>query len=344
MNPAKTKILIVKIGAIGDAVMALSMINEIDERYPDAEITWLCGDIISPLIKSITRINIVIVLNENKLLAGSKLEQISVILKTWIKLLFKNYDLVINAHRDKRYDLLLLTTFKKEYRSFTGKERKNQLVQGRYHAAEYARLINNADDWKITEPVFPKIQIPQEPKIEKLIGESNGSRIILTPGGAQNLINGGAQRKWPIENYVLLAKTMIEKYNNTKIILAGSENDKYAGNSFNKLPVVNLIGKTTLTDIISLYNRCKLLITHDTGLLHLAKLSGIYTIALFGPVNPVERIGINERIDAIWLGNELPCSPCYNGKSFADCENNICMKNISVDMIFKKVTRILESN
>lgn len=344
MIPAKTKVLIVKIGAIGDAVMALSMINEIDKKYPDAEITWLCGEIISPLIKSIGRINKVIVLNDNRLLAGSIAGQISVILKTWIKMFLKNFDLVINAHRDKRYDLLLLTTFKKEYRSFTGKDRKNQLVQGRYHAIEYARLIHNVDNWRISEPVFPEIKISQKSDIENLIGESKGNRIILTPGGAQNLINGGIQRKWPIENYALLAKTLIEKFNNTTIIVVGAEQDKYVGNSFNKLPVVNLIGKTTLTDIISLYNRCNLLITHDTGLLHLAKLSNIYTIALFGPVNPIERIGKNEKIEAIWLGNELPCSPCYNGKSFADCENNICMKNISVDMIIKKVVKILEKN
>ena len=53
MNPAKTKILIVKIGAIGDAVMALSMIHEIEVKYPNAEITWLCGEIISPIIRSV---------------------------------------------------------------------------------------------------------------------------------------------------------------------------------------------------------------------------------------------------------------------------------------------------
>jgi heptosyltransferase-2 len=344
MNPAKTKVLIVKIGAIGDAVMALSMINEIDKRYPEAEITWLCGDIISPLIKSFSRINKVVTLNENKLLVGSKIEQFSVILKIWTKLFLRRFDLAVNAHRDKRYDLLLLTAIKKEYKSFTGKDRKNQLVQGRYHAVEYARLIHMEDDWKISEPVFPKIQISKAPEIERLIGESKGWKIILTPGGAQNLINGGIQRKWPIENYVLLAEKLIEKYSNAAIILAGSEHDKYAGNSFNKLPVVNLIGKTILTDIINLYNMSNLLITHDTGLLHLAKLSDIYTIALFGPVNPVERIGKNEKIDAIWLGNELPCSPCYNGKSFADCENNVCMKNITVDMVIKKAAKLLESN
>ena len=85
MKQGKTKILIVKIGAIGDAVMSLSMINEIDKKYPGSEITWLCGNIISPLISSIPRINNVVPLNEKKLLTGTKFEQAKVLFKVWIK-------------------------------------------------------------------------------------------------------------------------------------------------------------------------------------------------------------------------------------------------------------------
>ncbi len=342
MKQGKVKILIVKIGAIGDAVMSFSMINEIDKKYPASEITWLCGNIIFPLISSISRINNVVSLDEKKLLTGTKFEQATVLWKVWMKLFLNKFDLVINAQRDKRYDLLVLTTIKKEYRSFTGKERKNQLVQGRYHAAEYARLIHNIDDWEIHEPVIPKINPPYDKDIDEIIAKSKKKRIILTPGGAQNIINGGIQRKWPVEYYKMLAKALIERYDDCSIILAGSKDDEYALSSFKDLPVINLIGKTTLVNLIYLYNKCSLLITHDTGLLHIAKLSDINTIALFGPVNPVERVGKNDKIDCIWIGNDLPCSPCYNGKSFADCENNICMKNISVETVFNKAVKILE--
>ena len=342
MNPEKTKILIVKIGAIGDSVMALSMIHEIEVKYPDAEITWLCGEIILPLIKSVQRIDKIITLDENKLLAGSKIEQFTVILKVWTKLLFRKFDLVVNAHRDRRYDLLVLSTLKKEYRSFTRRGRNYQLVQGRYHAVEYARLIHNMDDWEMPESVFPQITVGQVKFIDKLLAESNNKRIILTPGGAQNIINDGIQRKWPTENYSLLAKMLLEKIDNCSIIIAGSKNDEQVLDTFKNLPLINLIGKTSLADLIYLYNGCNLLITHDTGLMHIAKLSEIHSIALFGPVNPVERVGKNERIETIWLGNELPCSPCYNGKSFAECANNICMKNISVNMVFERAIKVLK--
>ena len=342
MKPAKKKILIVKIGAIGDAVMALSMIHEIDKKYSDSEITWLCGGIISPLIKSVRQISEVITLDENKLLSGSKIEQFVVVFTVWIKLFLRKFDLVINAHSDKRYNFLVFTTIKNEYKSFSGKNRKNQLVKGRYHAVEYARLIHGMDNWKMPEPVFPKIIPTQVNHIDELLGELKNKKIILTPGGAQNIINDGIQRKWPTENYSLLTKVLLEKIDRCSIIIVGSKSDEYVVDSFKNLPVINLIGKTSLTDLIYLYNKCNLLITHDTGLMHIAKLSDIRSIALFGPVNPIERVGKNEKIEIIWPGKDLPCSPCYDGKSFADCENNICMKNISVKIVFDQTVELLE--
>ncbi|MHB1685931.1 MAG: glycosyltransferase family 9 protein [Ignavibacteriaceae bacterium] len=317
--------------------MALSMLHEIDKKYPDAEITWICGKVIAPLINSVERINTVIVIDDYKLLKGSFLDRLNVISKIWFRLALKKYDIVINAYRNKGYELLTLTVIKKALKSFSGKDRKNQMVPGRYHAAEYARLIHEIDDWQMPEPVIPKINPPPDSEIAELVEKFKTLKIILTPGGAQNLINGGIQRRWSIEHYYLLAKSLITKFDNCSIILAGSKDDELACSIFKDLPVISLIGKTTLLSLINLYKRCDLLITHDTGLLHIAKLTDIHTIALFGPVNPVERTGKDEKIDSIWIGNELPCSPCYNGKSFADCKNNICMKNISVEMVLNKI-------
>ncbi len=324
--------------------MALSMLHEIDQKYPGAEITWICGKIIAPLITSFERINKVVIVDDYKLLKGNFLNRLSVIFSVWSKLAFKKFDLVINAYRNKSYVLFTLTAFKSELKSFGGNDRKNQMVLGRYHASEYARLIHEIDDWKIPEPVIPKINPPVSTEIKSVIEKIGSPKIILTPGGAQNLINGGAQRRWPAEHYYLLTKALLQKFKSCSIILAGSKEDEWASNSFNDLPVINLIGKTSLISLLYLYKQCDLLVTHDTGLLHLAKLTDINAVALFGPVNPVERIGTNENIESIWLGNDLSCSPCYNGKSFSDCSNNICMKNISVEMVLNKIETTLKKS
>jgi heptosyltransferase II len=341
MNSGKRKILIIKVGAIGDAIMALSMLNEIDKKYPDAEITWICGKIIAPLIKSFERINKVIVIDDFELLRGSFLSRLKVLSRMWRLLAFKRYDIAISAYKNRGYKLLALTAIKKEFRSFSDKGRKNQMVKGRYHASEYARLINGLDNWQIQEPVLPVITLSPNSIIDERIDKLNHPRFILVPAGAKNLINGGLQRRWPVEYYALLAKNLIAKYKDCSIILAGSKDDSWAYESFKDLPVTNLIGETTLIDVIYLYNKCDILITHDTGLFHLAKLSTIKAVALFGPVNPMEMAGNHKNINIIWKGWELPCSPCYDGKSFAGCSNNICMKNISVEMVLEKIADII---
>jgi heptosyltransferase-2 len=342
MPKNRKKILIIKIGAIGDAVMALSMLYEIDKKYPGAEITWICGNIIAPLIKNFDRINRVIVVDDFGLLTGNFFLRLKVLCKVWALLAFKRYDIVINAYKNKGYGLLALTAVKKEIRSFSGNTRQNQLVKVRYHAEEYARLVHGIDDWQTPEPVLPKISLKANIRIDNFTNKLERPRFILVPAGAKNLINGGLQRRWPVEYYSSLAEKLVSKYKNCAIILAGSKDDNWAYEYFKALPVINLIGETELLDLIYLYNKCDMLITHDTGLFHFAKFTDIKTITLFGPVNPMEMAGNYQNITWIWKGAELPCSPCYDGKSFADCSNNICMKNISVNMVMEKVEEILK--
>jgi len=211
-------------------------------------------------------------------------------------------------------------------------------VPGRYHTIEYIRTISGTNNYQIQEPVYPKLHLALNKKFRTTFPPDK-MKIILTPGGAQNLINGGQLRRWGIESYAELAERFYAE--GFEIYLIGSSSDEWVLEFFKKIPVTSLIGQTTLTDVISVYNACDLLVCHDTGLMHLAKLTNIKTIALFGPVNPKERVGKNENICTIWKGEHLYCSPCYNGKSFSDCSNNICMKNISTEEVFSFARNLL---
>jgi len=101
-NKSEKKILVVKLGAIGDVVMSLAMINEIDKKYPAARITWMVGKTVGPLINSIPRIDEVIIINDSDLLTGNPVKKFTVLFKIWIKLFGERYDLIITAYKDKR--------------------------------------------------------------------------------------------------------------------------------------------------------------------------------------------------------------------------------------------------
>jgi heptosyltransferase-2 len=332
-NNSKKKILVVKLGAIGDVVMSLAMINEIEIKYPEARITWIAGKTVEPLINSIPRIDEAIIVNDSDLLAGNSVKKLIVLFKIWIKLFGKRYDLILTPYKDKRYKLLTLTALSKVKKDFVGKVRQTTLIHGRYHALEYMRLINETDDWQMRAATFPECNIIPSQDLEGEFSQTLTltKRVVLAPGGSRNLLNDTDVRRWPTENYVKVTKELIK--HEVTVLIVGSESDSWVSKYFEDIPVVNLIGKTSITDVVFIYNNCNLLITHDTGLLHLAKLSGIYTIALFGPVDPQWRVGINENIKTLWGGENLNCAPCYDGKNFAECNNNICMKNINPESV-----------
>jgi len=330
-NKSKKKILVVKLGAIGDVVMSLAMINEIDKKYPGARITWVAGKIVEPLINSISRIDEAIIINDSDLLTGNPVKRFIVLFKMWLKLFGKRYDLIITAYKDKRYKLLTLTALGKVKKDFFGKMRQSTLTHGRYHALEYMRLINDTDDWQMRAASFPECDIIPSPNLESAFLKPGTKCVAMAPGGSKNLLVDTEHRRWPVENYVQVAKDLINR--KITVIIIGADSDSWVSEYFKNTPVVNLIGKTSITDVIYIYKNCHLLISHDTGLLHLAKLSGIHIIALFGPVDPRWMVGKNENIKTIWGGEYLYCAPCYNGKTFAECDNNICMKNINPESV-----------
>ncbi len=113
--------LIIKIGAIGDVVMALPMIKACGGR-----VTCVCGKIVRPLIKA----DEVIEVDEKKLLKGNIWE----LFKIWRKLGFRKFDLIIIAHKDWRYRLIPLF--------IRGEKRVFKPKPGQYHAQAYLAMLD----------------------------------------------------------------------------------------------------------------------------------------------------------------------------------------------------------
>lgn len=330
-SAGREKILIVKLGALGDAAMALPMIEAIRNQYPDAEITWLCGNTIEPLLKLVNGIDRLIAIDDAKLFKGSLAERLKIIAGCWSIFAFMKFDIVFTPYRDKRYKLLSLTARKVQSRSFMGSDRLNSIIPGRCHSIEYVKLVTGCDDSEITNPVYPKVNVAPSPAIDSIFTDKKSKYIALVPGGAKNLLNEDSLRNWPIGQYKELAKKLID--GGYKIIILGAKSDEWVLESFKDIEVISLVSKTSIPELMYVLAKVNLLISHDTGILHLGKLVKTKSVGLFGPVNPFERIGKDENIRFIWEAKYLPCAPCYNGKVFADCKNNLCMKNITVEKV-----------
>ena len=92
---------------------------------------------------------------------------------------------------------------------------------------------------------------------------------------------------------------------------------------------INLAGKTTLRQAAALIERARLVLTHDSGPMHMADALGRPLVALIGPTNPV-RTGPYSQPDAV-IRADLPCMPCYIKRLDRCPQNHACMKDLNVD-------------
>ena len=107
------------------------------------------------------------------------------------------------------------------------------------------------------------------------------------------------------------------------------------------LPVTDLIGTLTLPQTLALLDSGTLLVTHDTGPLHLAGITSAAIVALFGPTDPRGRLPQRPGTIALWGGESLPCRPCYDGHTFAACPRNDCIRQLTPDLVLIEILQML---
>lgn len=157
--------------------------------------------------------------------------------------------------------------------------------------------------------------------------------IGINPGAAY-----GSSKRWFPERYGNVARSIIKKYK-CKIIVFGSQKETDIANeiaSVAEAHVLNLAGKTTVRELMAFISRCRLLITNDSGPMHIAAALGIPVTAIFGSTDPVKSGPLGE--GHIVIKKDVSCSPCF----LRTCPTDLkCMDMISVDDVLEGVAKVL---
>lgn len=149
-------------------------------------------------------------------------------------------------------------------------------------------------------------------------------QILLAPGGAGNASD--RMRQWPLEYYVRLAGMLCR--HGYSIGITGMDKAGTLEEAFQKVPVTSFVNRTDLPDLLHLLRGTRLLITHDSGPVHLMALCGGVCLSLFGPTLACEKVFPSSRSLVLHCPDVLPCMPCYDGKTYADCAARTCMQSI----------------
>lgn len=333
------RILIVKFGAIGDVLMAVPAAHAL--HLMGYAIEWVCGRGVAPLLAHYPWIK-TFVLDDHALIAGTPIERLLSIWNLWRILAVRRYALCATLYYDSRYRVLSLPVLAKRRLRLSPSKRASSLMPGRHHTDEYLRvmitaLFDQADGERpsVLAPV-PMLALPAT----SLPAQTGVRRIILSPAGARNSLRDDPLRRWPLLSYVELARMLLQEGH--EVVLIGGPDDRWAVESFKALPVVNTIGTLSLTETLALLDSGDVFVTHDTGPLHLAGVTGVSIVSLFGPTDAHTRFPRRHGSIAIWGGEGFACRPCYDGRDYASCGNNGCIQQVTVNKVSEMVQRLLD--
>lgn len=163
--------------------------------------------------------------------------------------------------------------------------------------------------------------------------EEGGLRIGICAGAEY-----GPAKRWPLERFAEVIKLVTQTQPAARWAFFGAPGEAKMGEQLSQLVGEsakhdNLVGKTRLAGLITELRRCHLLVTNDTGTMHLAAALGVPTVSIFGSTEPVLTGPLGDRHTVI--RHQMPCSPCFKRECpFGHYE---CMTRITPEQVARAV-------
>ena len=319
--PIPKKILIIRFGAIGDVVHTTNVYRSIKASYPNSKIHYLTSKVPSELLINDKDLDRVWVIDPKKIKFNSGY------VKEYAKnLRAEKFDCVIN----------LQPSFKSKYliSKIGVKRRLNYKKKNEIHAV--------TNFWKTAYNAIPNLNELQNTqifldenictKVKKEIESYPRPYIILNVGGMHSPRQG---RVYPVEKWVELGNKLQDKFNGT-IFITGLDEDKNELKELEQIKnSVSFVGKMSLLETASLTKQVDLMVSGDSGPLHIAMALGVKTIGLYGSMPPA-RSGCYGYTGSC-IVSDYHCAPCNKRKcKYLKKTKELyapCMKAIDVEKV-----------
>ncbi len=348
------KILIVKLSAIGDVIHTLPALTALHRHYPDAQIDWLVEDGAADLVQGHAALSRALVWRRREfvklLKAGRLFSAVRLFLSVLLALRSTRYDLIIDFQALLKSSLWIF---------LARGRRKVGFGQGMEHS-ENSHLFLNERIPAVSMEIhaldrglrllqalgIPNLQVlydlpigeKDEGAAEQLLVES-GVRLDR-PFVVINPVAKWPTKLWAAERFRELAERLLEK--GFQVVFTGSKEDRplideMAGTLGSS--VIRLDGRTTLKVLAAVYRSASVVVSTDTGPMHLAAALGTPVVALFGPTAPWRTGPYGGGHVVLRAG--VSCSPCFSKScKTTELEPMACMNRITVEQVVEAVARL----
>ncbi|HTZ39961.1 MAG TPA: glycosyltransferase family 9 protein [Syntrophales bacterium] len=336
-------ILIVKLSAIGDVIHTLPSLAALRRCYPQAHISWIVEEAASDLLMDHPMIDRVLVSGRKRWVRelkegrhrGAVLREIAGFLHT---LRDRPYDLVIDFHGLFKSAVFVLLSRGKRKLGYDSLQEASGLFLNEKipedmskHAVERYLDLTRHLGCDAARPEFPiALQERHFQRVRDLLSEKK----VDTDRGFVGIspVAYWETKLWDEAKFAALCDLIVTQIGLPVVFTGESPAGAIARiRSLMQAPSASVAGETTLRDLAALYKTASILLTTDSGPMHLAAAVGTPVVALFGPTSP-ERTGPYGSGHVV-IRSGLACSPCFRKV----CDTLECMKTISVDEVFQAV-------
>ncbi|ODS53622.1 MAG: hypothetical protein ABS36_13430 [Acidobacteria bacterium SCN 69-37] len=349
------RLLLLRLERIGDLLMTLEAIADVRRAWPEATIDLAVGSWNTPLAALVPGIGTVHTVDVPWLSRGEQPTSWGAIVRAARGWRARQYDMAINFEPDIRSNLLAWQSgapMRVGYASGGGGALLTHV--GTYdpgqHVSDNARRLVAL---VAPSPLSEADAAPAGDTRRLVPAPADAARITqMIAGRARPLIGvhpsgGRASKQWHLDRFAAAARAVAAATGGT-VVLTGASSDTEIVDTVRGLigdvPVVSTAGLLNLPETAALVSRLDVLITGDTGPMHLAAAMGAPVVALFGPSDPV-RYGPRARAERI-LRVQLPCSPCGQVRLPPErCRGHVpdCMDGITVDVVVRAALDLLGS-
>ena len=323
------RILVIRLDLLGDLVMTLPAVEALRARWPAATITVLCTPAAQEIARRSAAVDDVLVFNPNVVRS----------LGWWPRP--SNYAALfalVGQLRSRRFDLAMsmfgefacLFAWASGARHRVGYREEGypalltlavpgrRYFQARGHEVQWNEHLAAA----VGAPSIgarPRLEPPDDQRAwlaafreRHAIGAAG---YIVLSAGAHN----GSAKRYLLDRWATVANALVARWG-VRLVLTGAASERHLAARLTAAlhePAIVVAGETSVPQLLALLAGARLLLAGDSGPTHLAAALGTPVVAIFGPTDPT--IYRPYTPGAIILRTDLPCSPCYDLRSTAEC-------------------------
>jgi predicted lipopolysaccharide heptosyltransferase III len=349
------KILLIQLGDIGDVVLTTPAIKALKENHPFGEIFVALRENARELIEYCPWVDGVISVNKDK---RKFKEEIIYQKDFFLELRKKGFELAIDLRTGTRGAILSFISGARlrigRYVERGGLWRNSLFThliipENELHQYSALHCLNILAPFELRiKSISPELIVTKEKEIDAaniLRKEGVPSNIPII---AMHPFSRWRYKEWPIKNYVKLINHMGSRYR-VSIVITGSIDEMDRVTEIvedSKIDAYSLVGKTSISELAAVLNKCGLLIGIDSAPMHIAAAVGTPTVTIFGPSSPINWAPRGKQHYVIY--KDLPCVPCRqkgcNNSEVSRCLDELSVKEVisAVDKKIQKISSIVQ--